>query len=73
MSYEPENHLPILERYLEALHILTEAGFVAGEYRAYPQVEDGVEFGIPFAKGSDTYWLNAQSVQCVLQWSQANV
>jgi hypothetical protein len=72
MSYEPENHLPPLERYLEAVQILVNSGFVA-DPTAYTrggdaQDEDRVEFGTPYRKGDSVYWLNAQSVQCVLQW-----
>jgi hypothetical protein len=73
MSYEPETHLPILQRYLEAVQILVNNGFTA-DPTAYTlasdaQDEDRVEFGIPYHQGSVTYWLNAQSVECVHQWA----
>lgn len=73
MSYEPENHLPILQRYLEAVQILVNAGFVADQtaYTLASEARDAdmVEFGVPYRRGSDTYWLNTQSVQCVHQWA----
>jgi hypothetical protein len=30
-----------------------------------------VEFGTPYTKGSYTYWLNAMSVACVLDWAKS--
>lgn len=70
MSYEPENHLPALERHLEAVQILVNAGFTEApaNFTQQPQDADQVEFGMPFVRGDDTYWLNYMSVPCVLQW-----
>lgn len=72
MSYEPENHLPQLQRYLEAVQILVNAGFTA-DPTAYTlamdaQDADRVEFGTPYRNGDSVYWLNALSVECVHQW-----
>lgn len=72
MSYEPEIHLPALERHLEAGQILVNAGFTA-DPQAYTLAsdasdEDMVEFGVPYTRGDDTYWLNYMSIQCVLDW-----
>lgn len=77
MSYEPETHLPILARYLEAVQIMINSGFTP-DPTAYTLACDArdadmVEYGIPYMRGSDTYWLNAQSVQSVLQWNADHV
>ena len=73
MSYEPETHLPHFQRHLEAVQILINAGFTP-DPQAYTLASEAqdvnmVEFGVPYRRGSDTYWLNPQSVPCVLQWA----
>ncbi|AEC53215.1 hypothetical protein SCRM01_269 [Synechococcus phage S-CRM01] len=78
MSYEPENHLAVLEDYLQAVHLLTENGWVADGYVSFHDAVQSENYGGPdfwghkYVKGDQTYWLNYTSVQCVLDFYQPN-